>query len=113
MSAANKKKVWGKIYTFYSARWSYLVAIFIFLIGSLVAALAPNSIALIVGRAIQGWGIAGTFSGSVLMINFVAPPQQRPMLIGSVCNHSLCPPLSAPIPSGREQVWSLHSGSRL
>ena len=51
-------------------------------VGSVAAAAAPNSIALIVGRALQGWGCAGTLGGSVLIINFTADPKFRPMLIG-------------------------------
>lgn len=37
----------------------------------------------IVGRAIQGLEAAGTLSGSVLVINYVAQPKRRPVLIGS------------------------------
>lgn len=58
-------------------------ALALYLIGSLVAASAPNSIALIVGRAIQGCGCSGTLSGSVLIINFTAAPKSRPLLIGA------------------------------
>lgn len=47
-----------------------------------MAATAKTSIALIVARAIQGFGVAGTFAGSILMISYVAPPAKRPMLIG-------------------------------
>lgn len=38
---------------------------------------------MIVGRAIQGLGATGTLSGSVLIINYVAQPKRRPVLIGS------------------------------
>lgn len=58
-------------------------ALALYMIGSIVAASAPSSIALIVGRAIQGWGCSGTLSGSVLIINFTAKPESRPMLIGT------------------------------
>lgn len=54
----------------------------IFLIGSIVAATAPSSVALIIGRAIQGWGCSGTIGGSAMMISYVAEPKKRPMLIG-------------------------------
>lgn len=59
-----------------------MTALALYLIGSIVAAAAPTSIALIVGRALQGWGCAGTLGGSVLIINFTAHPKTRPMLIG-------------------------------
>jgi MFS family permease len=80
--AGTTSPVWGKLYKYLSARWVYLTSIILFLIGSIVAATATNSIALIVARAIQGFGVAGTFAGSLLMISYVAPPSQRPMLIG-------------------------------
>ncbi|PLB51399.1 permease of the major facilitator superfamily [Aspergillus steynii IBT 23096] len=73
---------WGKMYKFFSAQYTYITALALYLVGSIVAAAAPNSIALIVGRAIQGWGCAGTLGGSILIINFTAEPKARPMLIG-------------------------------
>lgn len=74
--------MWGKLYKYFSAQLVYLVSVAIFLVGSIVAAAAPNSAALIVGRALQGWGCSGTLGGSVLMISYVAEPKKRPMLIG-------------------------------
>ncbi|KAF7516842.1 hypothetical protein PCG10_001744 [Penicillium crustosum] len=73
---------WGKMYKYFSAQWTYMTALALYLIGSIVAATAPSSIALIVGRALQGWGCAGTLGGSVLIINFTAQPKTRPLLIG-------------------------------
>lgn len=48
----------GKLYTFFSIKWVYLIAIGIFEIGSAVCGAAPNSTALIIGRAVvsQSWG---------------------------------------------------------
>ncbi|TVY84592.1 Dehydrocurvularin exporter [Lachnellula suecica] len=74
--------MWGKLYKYLSARWIYLIAISLFLIGSIVAATATNSIALIIARAIQGMGASGALSGSVLMINYVAHPSQQPLFLG-------------------------------
>lgn len=74
--------MWGKLYKYFSAQLVYLVSVVIFLVGSILAAAAPNSAALIVGRALQGWGCSGTLGGSVLMISYVAEPKKRPMLIG-------------------------------
>ncbi|KAL7783865.1 putative MFS transporter [Trichoderma ceciliae] len=72
----------GKLYKYFSGRWVYLGCVVLYLIGSAIAAPAPNSIALIIGRAIQGWGVAGVLGGSVLMISYVAEPKSRPILIG-------------------------------
>ncbi|KAJ4389518.1 hypothetical protein N0V93_006988 [Gnomoniopsis smithogilvyi] len=73
---------WGKLFTYFPAPLAYMSALVLYLIGSVVAAAAPNSVALIVGRAIQGWGCSGTLSGSVLIISFTAAPKNRPLLIG-------------------------------
>ncbi|KAL2831699.1 major facilitator superfamily domain-containing protein [Aspergillus cavernicola] len=74
--------MWGKLYKYFSAQLVYLSSVIIFLVGSVVAAAATNSPAIIVGRALQGWGCSGTLGGSVLMISYVAEPKKRPMLIG-------------------------------
>ncbi|KAL5316077.1 hypothetical protein ACEPPN_016954 [Leptodophora sp. 'Broadleaf-Isolate-01'] len=74
--------VWGKLYKYVSARWVYFVSILIFLVGSIIAATAKNSIALIIARALQGVGCSGSIGGSVLMINYVAHPSKQPMFIG-------------------------------
>lgn len=42
----------GKLYTFYSIKWVYLTAIGVFEVGSAVCGAAPNSTALIIGRAV-------------------------------------------------------------
>lgn len=74
--------VWGKLFKYFPGKIVYLTSVAIFLIGSIVAAAAPTSVAIIVGRALQGVGCSGTLGGSVLMINYIAEPQKRPMLIG-------------------------------
>ncbi|KAL2833056.1 major facilitator superfamily domain-containing protein [Aspergillus cavernicola] len=61
----------------------YLGSVVFYLVDSIVAAAAPNSLSVIVGRAIQGLGAAGTLGGSVLVISVMAEPQKRPVLIGS------------------------------
>ncbi|KAH8634126.1 MFS general substrate transporter [Alternaria alternata] len=50
--------IYGKFYTYYSIKWVYLIALFIFELGSLICGVAPNSTALIIGRAVAGVGAA-------------------------------------------------------
>ncbi|ROW06077.1 hypothetical protein VMCG_04565 [Cytospora schulzeri] len=71
-------------YGFISLKITYLVAIFIFEIGSLVCAVAPSSVALIVGRAIAGLGAAGVNTGSFILAAFSAPPRKRPIFTGLI-----------------------------
>jgi len=47
---------------------TFLAAICIFEIGSLICALAPSSTALIIGRAVAGIGVGGIFSGALVII---------------------------------------------
>ncbi|KAI0465629.1 MFS gliotoxin efflux transporter glia [Xylaria cf. heliscus] len=73
---------WGKAYKYYSLRLVFMASIAVFEIGSLVAALAPNSIALIVGRAIQGVGGSGLTSGCYTIAAFLVPPERVNIIIG-------------------------------
>ena len=45
-------------------------------------AVSQNSITLIAGRAITGFGVAGTFSGSYIVIGVTAPVALRPAMTG-------------------------------
>lgn len=75
--------MWGKMYKYLRIKWVYLSSVVFYLVGSIVAASAQNSLSVIIGRAIQGLGAAGTLGGSVLLISVVAEPRRRPVLIGS------------------------------
>ncbi|KAL7817655.1 MFS general substrate transporter [Trichoderma aethiopicum] len=76
--------MYGAIYKFFNVKWTYLAAIFIFEIGSLLSAVAPSSKALIVGRAIAGIGTAGLFSGSIVIISLSMPLEKRPLAFGLI-----------------------------
>ena len=73
---------YGKLYTFFSAKWIFIMAMFWFEVGSAVCGSAVNSTALIVGRAIAGFGSAGIFSGALLIVAASAPLAKRPTYIG-------------------------------
>ncbi|USP80427.1 putative MFS transporter [Curvularia clavata] len=72
-----------ELYKYLSARYVFMAALGIYLVGSIVITPAPNGIALVLGRALQGLGCSG--NGSVLIINFTAAPSSRPGLIGIWC----------------------------
>ncbi|KAK8033518.1 hypothetical protein PG991_002916 [Apiospora marii] len=75
---------WGNLYKYYDARNVFLVTTVLFLVGSVVAAAAPNSIALIVGRAVAGWGGAGIVGGSYVISHQIARPERRPAITGLI-----------------------------
>ncbi|KAF2742530.1 MFS general substrate transporter [Sporormia fimetaria CBS 119925] len=72
----------GTIYSMFSTKWVFLSALFVFEIGSLICGAAPNSLALIIGRAIAGLGSAGLFSGGLITIAFITPVEKRSVYIG-------------------------------
>ncbi|CEO58354.1 hypothetical protein PMG11_03084 [Penicillium brasilianum] len=73
---------WGKVYTFYSTKTIFLLAILVFEVGSALCGGAPNSKAFIVGRAIAGIGSAGIFSGATVIIAQIVPLAKRPIYVG-------------------------------
>ncbi|CAD0086465.1 unnamed protein product, partial [Aureobasidium vineae] len=70
--------MFGRLYSRYSAKWTFMVALFFFEVGSLVCAVAPTSTAFIIGRAIQGIGAAGVFSGAMLIVGMIVPRKHVP-----------------------------------
>ena len=79
--------LFGKLYALFSAKWTFLAALFVVEIGSLVSAVAPSSVVFIVGRAISGAGSAGIFNGALVTISIITPLAKRPAyqsIIGAV-----------------------------
>ncbi|KAF4633869.1 hypothetical protein G7Y89_g4251 [Cudoniella acicularis] len=74
--------LFGKMFTIFSIKYVYLLAVALFELGSLVCATAPNSAAFIIGRAIAGVGAAGLYSGAVIILTHSAPLEKRPGYIG-------------------------------
>ncbi len=72
----------GRIYTFYSPKWVFLLAIGLFEIGSAICGAAPTSTVFIVGRAVAGTGSSGIFSGAIIIIMDLVPLHKRPILQG-------------------------------
>jgi len=62
--------VFGKIYTFVNVKATFLAAVLLFEVGSVICGAAPNSVALIMGRAIAGLGAGGVQSGVVSFLSF-------------------------------------------
>jgi MFS family permease len=84
MTLAGFKSMWGKVYKYFPLKISFLMSVFIFELGSLICAVARNSPALIVGRAIAGAGAAGVMSGAYTIIFFIAEPSKRATFTGLV-----------------------------
>jgi len=72
----------GKVYTFYSTKLVFLIAVGFFEVGSALCGAAPNSISFIIGRAIAGFGSAGIFSGVIVVMVGSIPLHKRPAYQG-------------------------------
>ncbi|KAF3765281.1 MFS general substrate transporter [Cryphonectria parasitica EP155] len=72
----------GKIYRYFSVKWSFVGFFLIFEIGSVLCAAAQSSRMLIVGRAIAGVGSAGIFAGTMTTVANILPLQKRPAIMG-------------------------------
>jgi len=82
LTLASFQSTWGKAYKYFPLKITFLISIFVFELGSLICGAAPNSTALIVGRAIAGLGGAGIASGCYTIIAFAARPAQRAAFTG-------------------------------
>ncbi|THC87276.1 hypothetical protein EYZ11_013275 [Aspergillus tanneri] len=74
----------GKAYRYFNLKTTFLISLYIFEIGSLICGVAPNSNALIAGRAIAGLGGAGMATGGFTIIAFSSEPRRRPLFTGLV-----------------------------
>ncbi|KAH7021083.1 major facilitator superfamily transporter [Microdochium trichocladiopsis] len=74
--------LYGTIYRNFGIKYSFLAAVGLFELGSLVCALAPTSTAFIVGRAVAGLGAAGLFSGAIVILSYTLPLRKRPAVYG-------------------------------
>ncbi len=79
LTAASLQLFFGKLYTFLSIKWVFLSAVWIFELGSLICGLAPNSLALIMGRVVAGIGCAGLMTGGLLILAHSVPLAKRPV----------------------------------
>ncbi|KAI1607883.1 DNA repair protein RAD50 [Exophiala viscosa] len=82
LTACSMMLLIGRLYTMFNPKWVYLIALVVFEIGSAVCGTAPNSKALIVGRAIAGLGCAGLFQGAIIIMVHVVPLHKRPQYMG-------------------------------
>ena len=71
----------GRIYTFFDVKWTYLLALILFELGSIVCASARDSVSLIIGRAVAGAGASALFSGGMTIVGMSVPLRRRPLYI--------------------------------
>ncbi|EOO02505.1 putative mfs transporter protein [Phaeoacremonium minimum UCRPA7] len=72
----------GNIYRHFSIKWSFLIFLFVFEVGSALCGAAQSSTMFIIGRAIAGLGSAGIFTGNATIVANVLPAHRRPRIMG-------------------------------
>ncbi|OAA68416.1 major facilitator superfamily transporter aflatoxin efflux [Niveomyces insectorum RCEF 264] len=82
LTTSASQLIFGRLYKFYSMKWTFLSCVVIFEIGSAICGAAPNSPVFIVGRAVAGVASAGIFSGCMLIMVPMIPLHKRPMFQG-------------------------------
>lgn len=87
----------GKIYTYYSTKWTYVTALALFEIGSLTCAVTPSSKGLIFGRAIAGLGSGGLSPGALLVLANSLPLHRRALYFGIIGSTSGIATVTGPL----------------
>src|SRR5215510_5852644 len=77
LAATAAMPLYGKIADIRGRRFALYIAIALQMAGSLVCALAPSMIVLILGRAVQGLGGAGLSAVAVIVLADAAAPKDR------------------------------------
>lgn len=70
----------GRFYSLFAIKFVFIAAVCIFMAGSLIVGLAPNSPVFILGRAVQGIGASGILSGGLIIMAEVIPVKIRPFV---------------------------------
>ncbi|PMD38673.1 major facilitator superfamily transporter [Hyaloscypha variabilis F] len=84
LTIAAFQSTWGKAFKFWDLKYTFLLSVFIFELGSLICGVSPNSTSLIFGRALAGVGGAGIASGAYTIIGFAVKPELRPAYTGII-----------------------------
>ncbi|OQD70479.1 hypothetical protein PENDEC_c023G02839 [Penicillium decumbens] len=90
----------GKVYTYYSTKWTYMIALALFEIGSLICAVTPTSKGLIFGRAIAGIGSGGLSPGALLVLANSLPLHRRALYFGIIGSTSGIATVTGPLLGG-------------
>lgn len=76
--------VMGKLSDRFGRKGTFIAGISLFALGSLIAALAPNFIVFLIGRAVQAVGTGGIFPITGAQIAVSYPPEKRGKMLGLI-----------------------------
>lgn len=81
IGSAGTNLIWGKVYAQFNTKWTYIVCVFIFEIGSAVCGAAPSIDAFIIARAICGVSGSGMYVGLMTLLSVTTTIQERLMYV--------------------------------
>lgn len=81
LTNASLQLIFGRLCKHNPVKPIFLSAMFIFAVGSAVCGATPNSVGLILGRAIAGAGASGILQSSLQIILHLVPLHKRPMIM--------------------------------
>ncbi|KAK0753841.1 major facilitator superfamily domain-containing protein [Schizothecium vesticola] len=84
LTACAFQPAFGRMFWLFSVKAAFLMAMFVFLLGSLLCGVAYSSMALIMGRAVTGLGSAGVLTGSFVIVAKAVPLRSRPLFMSVV-----------------------------
>ncbi|OJJ42585.1 hypothetical protein ASPZODRAFT_104998 [Penicilliopsis zonata CBS 506.65] len=90
----------GKLYTYFSNKWTYLAFFTVFEIGSALCGAAQSSNMLIIGRAVAGMGASGLFNGAFTIMHASVPAPRQPALLGIMLAFCQLGTVSGPLVGG-------------
>lgn len=82
LGATATNLIWGKLYGQFNAKWTYILNIVVFEVGSAICGAAPSMNVMIVGRALCGVAGAGLYVGVMTLIAMTTTLPERPLYIG-------------------------------
>ncbi|KAL4789636.1 major facilitator superfamily domain-containing protein [Aspergillus venezuelensis] len=82
LGATATNLIWGKVYGHFNAKWTYLLNVFVFEVGSAICGAAPSMNVMIVGRALCGVAGAGLYVGVMTLLAMTTTMSERPLYIG-------------------------------
>ncbi|KAI1153995.1 MFS toxin efflux pump [Nemania diffusa] len=100
LATCSSQFLFSKIYEQFRVKWILVMAVGVLEIGSIVSATAPSSAALIIGRAIAGFGSAGILTGVFIVITHSVPPRWRPICNSTVGGLECIAMIVAPVIGG-------------
>jgi EmrB/QacA subfamily drug resistance transporter len=84
LTAALAAPVYGKLSDLYGRKRTLVVGIIVFLVGSILCALAQNMITLIIFRALQGIGAGAIYTVPMVIVGDVFPLKERGKIQGAL-----------------------------